>query len=175
MMTAATLNETKIVQDYDLGDTMSTISNRYNTTITFVHDILRKHKVQTQPFPDVKVSAKTEQIRKPLDKTNVDEQQIIQEYQKGETVTKISLTHKINTVAVRAILVDHNIELRKSHKGRMPKEPKHLDELQIVKEYKKGDGLIKIANKHGSIPPTIRTILVRNNITIRPPGKSPKD
>jgi Mor family transcriptional regulator len=166
---AAHLDEIKVVEQYDAGQSMSAIAIHFDTTIPVVYDILRKHKIKPLPTQDSVSKPKVKFHRRK--EREIDEQQIVQQYQKGDTVTKLSLQYRISTEEVRNILTSHDIEIRRKRNRRKSKPKKELDEAQIIKEYNSGDGLLKMAARYDTIAPTIREILVRHGITIRRPGK----
>lgn len=165
----AQFNETQVLEQYDSGQSMSAIAALYDTTIPIVYDILRKHKIK--PLPVQNLVAKSKVRVRHRKGREIDENQLTQQYQKGDTVTKLSLQYRISTEEVRTILTNHDIEIRRKRNRRKSKPTIELDEAQIIKEYNSGDGLLKMAARYDTIAPTIREILVRNGITIRRPGK----
>lgn len=169
---ASQLDETKVLEQYDSGQSMSAIASQYGTTIPIVYDILRKHKIKPLPVQDTVAKSKAK-LRLRKDK-EIDEKLLTEQYQRGDTVTKLSLQYRISTEEVRTILTNHDIEIRRKRNRRKSKPTIELDEAQIIKEYKSGDGLLKMAARYDTIAPTIREILVRNGITIRRPGKIAK-
>lgn len=99
---------------------------------------------------------------------NLDQQQIIDLYKKGNSICKINSLFNCHSETIRRILIKNNIVLRK--KKDYTKYSK-TQEQQIVQLYNKGQTVIEIGKKINCNFETIRQIILRNNGKIRPKRK----
>jgi DNA-binding XRE family transcriptional regulator len=143
------ININNIIHQYENGQSVSSLANKYSCCTTTIYKILHSNNVVLR--------------EKRLSKAEIEE--IIKLYKEGLPAYKIAKKFSVVNSAILNHLHKNNVVLRPSG---LPRKIMIDDEPAIIHEYLDEEKTIKqIANIYGCAPSQIHRVLLKNNVKCR--------
>jgi transposase len=152
--------EFQVLSLYSQGLTVKDIGKQFEVDQVTISSVLKKHGVYIIPVE--------ERVRK---FNQEQEKEIVQLYNKGETIKDIAAMYEVSSTPITRILKENNIEIRqhpflkcKNYETKIKKSqyPK------LIKLYQSGQSMTDLAKQFQVTSQTISRILRKKNILIRP-------
>lgn len=158
--------ENNILCDYKQGYSKKALVKKYNIRKIYINRILNKHSIESR---SVSYYTKRHNEQNRNNVISGRQQQIINDYLNNLSIKSISKKYNIKTYIIKRLLIDNNIEIRKTAICKYNVINKDIAD-KIINDYKSGLNIRNIIIKYNITRKDINKLLLDKNITIRHAG-----
>jgi transposase len=147
-----------VIKDYQNGESMTEIKNRYGIANPYFKRILEENGITYEP-------------RNPRNLNNLKKiPNILEDYKNGLSMRQIRLKNNVWDVFIKKVLTENGLTLEKRH----PKNDKNLNKIpNALEDYKNGKSINYIYETYGISNSFFKKILKENNLEYIDRAKNP--
>lgn len=99
------------------------------------------------------------------------QREIVRRYKSGETLRQLAGSYHTHEPSIKRVLQEQEVELRAPGRG-AKREFSVNDEMDVIRDYQMGTGMLRLGQKYGCHPYRIRDILDKYRIPIMHQGNN---